>query len=141
MVKIHEYLGHPYWIHKCLNVVRMSIFYYIFPRNLYWTRKNGLKYKLSTIHFLWKIANVWIFWCFFRVHIMLVNVTLEGSGYKMIVFQSWRLCLNCYFWMAQPKWSRQYSFLYFGEFVKNQCPANNIFNPVTNTICNLDHPG
>ena len=29
--EIHKYLGDPYTIHKCLNVVRMSIFYYIFP--------------------------------------------------------------------------------------------------------------
>ena len=28
--KNHKYLGDPYSIHKCLNVVRMSIFYYIF---------------------------------------------------------------------------------------------------------------
>ena len=44
--EIHKYLGHPYTIHKCLNVVRMSIFHniflYIFPRNLYWTKRNGL---------------------------------------------------------------------------------------------------
>ena len=43
---IHKYLGHPYSAHKCINVVRMSIFYYIFlyifPRNLYRTRRNGL---------------------------------------------------------------------------------------------------
>ena len=28
--KIHKYLDHPYWIHKCLNVGRISIPYYIF---------------------------------------------------------------------------------------------------------------
>ena len=37
--EIHKYLDHPYWIHKCLNVGQISIFYYIFlyifPRNLY----------------------------------------------------------------------------------------------------------
>ena len=27
---VHKYLDHPYWIHKCLNVGRISIFYYIF---------------------------------------------------------------------------------------------------------------
>ena len=29
--EIHKYLGDPYTIYKCLNIVRMSIFYYIFP--------------------------------------------------------------------------------------------------------------
>ena len=28
--EIHKYLDHPYWIHKCLSIVRISIFYYIF---------------------------------------------------------------------------------------------------------------
>ena len=36
---IHKYLGHPYSIHKCLNVVQMFIFYYIF---LYISQKSLL---------------------------------------------------------------------------------------------------
>ena len=43
--EIHKYLGDPYTIHKCLNIVRMSIFYYIF--SIYISMNSSLNWEVS----------------------------------------------------------------------------------------------
>ena len=48
---------------------------YIFPRNLYWTRRNGLKYKFLIVHHSFPMSETFeksqmseFFLCFFRVN-------------------------------------------------------------------------
>ena len=85
-------------------LVNFSI--YIFPWYLHWTGLYHLKYMflhwvqyVSYLRNFWKIAIVWIFWCFFRVITMEV---WKPAGWKTAKFnktstrQSWRVVFFLY---------------------------------------------
>ena len=89
MMKNINYLDHPYWIPKCLNVGRISIplqiFPYIFPPNLYSNRLHDWKCKnshwppyylgiLTISESFDTVAFVRILWCSCRVQYWPKNI-------------------------------------------------------------------
>ena len=47
-----NYLDHPYWIHKCLNVGRISIPYYIFLYKYFPQIFTKIGEMIENVHFL-----------------------------------------------------------------------------------------